>query len=93
MECVPCIGVRERQLFCSAIVQKMAETEMDYMIKQLVESETKVSSTATLSLSLSPNYSYYPHCRIIVSWISWETCVCVKSVQFPPLRVSYMHSL
>lgn len=31
----------------------MAETEMDYMIKQLVESETKVSSTATLSLSLS----------------------------------------
>ena len=37
-----CCIMLDFQLLCSAIVSKMAETEIDYMIEQLVETKVRV---------------------------------------------------
>ena len=78
-------------LSCSAIVSKMAESEIDCMIQQFVE--TRVGGTPgspVEPINLTP---HLPLCRILASWSSWETSVCVQADPSPRPRVSHLQAL
>ena len=77
---------------CSAIVSKMAESEIDYMIQQFVE--TKVGGTDPPGLLAEPNLTPSPPSnRILASWIFWATSVCVQADPSPRPRVSHLQTL